>query len=182
MGFSSIRGAYDVAINLDPRLRIIFSRRSVRQYTTRAVSEIGIQNLLQAGMAAPSAMNKKPWHFVVVTNRDTLQALADTHFRSKSIQNATLGIAVCGDPEISALWVQDCTVATENILVAVSALGLGAVWLCIHGNNEREDAVRRVLEVPDGIRILSLLSIGYPGESKEMRTQFDPGRAHKQRW
>jgi nitroreductase len=93
-----------------------------------------------------------------------------------------LGIAVCGDPGISDLWVQDCSAATENILVAAAGLGLGAVWLGSHGRPEREQAIRKVLDIPEKIDVLSLLSIGHPGEEKPPRTQFDPARVHRNRW
>lgn len=167
---------------MDDRLSTIFSRRSIRAYTDEPVSEADIQALLQAGMAAPSASNRKPWHFVAVTDKPTLQALAEVHPFGKMIGGAGLGIAVCGDPRISDWWVQDCTAATENILVAVAGLGLGGVWLGCHGRPEREQAVRDVLGIPRKVGVLSLLSIGYPGEDKEARTQYDPVRIHRNRW
>jgi nitroreductase len=167
---------------MDERLDIIFGRRSIRSYTDELVSERDIESLLQAGMAAPSGSNRKPWHFVVVTDRQLLRALAAAHPFGKMIANAALGIAVCGDPSISEWWVQDCTAATENILIAISGLGLGGVWVGCHGRPEREQAVREVLGIPDRIGVLSLLSIGHPGEEKEARTQYDPVRVHRNRW
>lgn len=163
-------------------LDIIFSRRSIRVYTGEPVSEADIQSLLEAGMAAPSASNRRPWHFVVVTDRGTLRALARDHPFGKMMAHAGVAIAVCGDPAISDWWVQDCSAATENILVAATGLGLGAVWLGSHGRPEREQAVRGVLGIPDHIGVLSLLSIGHPGEEKEARTQYDPVRVHRGHW
>ena len=151
-------------------------------YTDEAVSEGELQNLLEAGMAAPSASNRKPWRFVVVSDRETLDALAVAHPYGKMLARAGAAIAVCGDPGISSWWVQDCSAATENILVAAAALGLGAVWLGSHGNPEREEAIRAVLGIPDEIGVLSLLSIGHPAEQKEHRTQYDARRVHKNRW
>ncbi len=167
---------------MDERLQIIFSRRSIRQYTSEPVSEAELQSLLEAGMAAPSASNRKPWHFVVITDRSMLRALANAHPFGKMIASAAVGIAVCGDPAISDWWVQDCTAATENILIAVAGMELGGVWLGCHGRPEREQAVRDVLGIPDRIGVLSLLSIGHPGEEKEARTQYDPLRVHRDRW
>jgi nitroreductase len=167
---------------MDPRLDIIFSRRSIRAYTDEPVSEADIQSLLEAGMAAPSASNRKPWHFVVVTDRDTLRALAAAHPFGKMIASAAVGIAVCGDPAISDWWVEDCSAATENILVAAAGLGLGAVWLGSHGRPEREVAIREILGIPERMGVLSLLSIGHPGEEKEARTQYDPARVHWGDW
>lgn len=167
---------------MDPRLNIIFSRRSIRQYTDAPVGEQEISSLLAAGMAAPSASNRKPWHFVVVTDRTALRGLANAHPYGRMIASAAIGIAVCGDPALSDWWVQDCTAATENILIAVAGLGLGGVWLGCHGRPEREQAVREVLGIPERIGVLSLLSIGYPAEYKEPRTQYDPARVHANRW
>jgi len=167
---------------MDKRLEIIFSRRSIRRYTDEPVSEADIASLLEAGMAAPSASNSKPWHFVAVTDKKTLQALADAHPYGKMLAGAAVGIAVCGAPSMSDWWVQDCTAATENILIAAVGLGLGAVWLGCHGQPERERAVRKVLGIPENIGVLSLLSIGHPGERKEARTQYDPARVHTNKW
>ena len=167
---------------MDKRLDMIFARRSIRSYTGQAISEEDLTSLLEAGMAAPSASNRKPWHFVVVTDKTRLKALADAHPYGKMLAQAAAGIAVCGDPSISDWWVQDCTAATENILIAAAGLGLGAVWLGCHGRAEREQAVRDVLGIPDDVGVLSLLSIGYPGEHKEPRTQYDPTRLHHNQW
>jgi nitroreductase len=167
---------------MDERLNMIFARRSIRAYTGEPVNEQDIQSLLEAGMAAPSGSNRQPWHFVVVRDRETLQALARAHPFGKMIGRAAVGIAVCGDPDISDWWVQDCTAATENILIAVVGLGLGGVWLGCHGRPEREEAVRGVLGIPQEIGVLSLLSIGHPAEEKEARTQYAPARIHENRW
>ncbi len=167
---------------MDPRLNIVFARRSIRAYTGDLVSEADIQSLLEAGMAAPSASNRKPWHFIVTTDRDVLRALADAHPFGKMLADAAVGVAVCGDPALSDWWVLDCAAATENILIAVAGLGLGGVWLGCHGRPEREQAVRDVLGIPERIGVLSLLSIGHPAEDKEPRTQFEPGRVHRDRW
>ena len=167
---------------MDKRLEIIFSRRSIRRYTGEAVSDADVKSLLEAGMAAPSASNRKPWHFVTVTDRDLLNALAAAQPYGKMLAHAPLAIAVCGDPALSDWWVQDCTAATENILVAAAGLGLGAVWLGCHGSPERVQSTRELLGVPERIGVLSLLSVGHPGEKKESRTQFDASRVHTGTW
>ena len=167
---------------MDERLEIIYARRSIRRYSGEPVSERDVTSLLEAGMAAPSANNRQPWHFVVVTDRDQLQALAATHPYGKMLAGAALAIAVCGDPSLSDWWVQDCSAATENVLVAAAGLGLGGVWLGCHGRPEREQAVRDTLGIPGRFNVLSLLSIGHPGESKEARTQYDPKRVHTNVW
>lgn len=167
---------------MDSRLAMIFSRRSIRFYTDTPISSRDIKSLLEAAMAAPSASNRRPWHLVAITERAKLRELAASHPYGKMLAQAALAIAVCGDPAVSAWWVQDCSAATQNILIAASCLGLGAVWLGCHGNPGREDAVRGILGIPSDIGVLSLLSIGHPAESKEARTQYDEARVHYDRW
>jgi nitroreductase len=167
---------------MDERLGIIFARRSIRSYTSEPVGGSELKSLLQAGMAAPSASNRKPWHFVVVTDRQKLQSLADAHPYGKMLAGAAVAIAVCGDPALSSWWVQDCAAATENILVAAAGLGLGGVWLGSHGAPEREQAIRNALGIPAGIGVLSLLAIGHPAEAKAPRTQYDEKRVHTNGW
>jgi nitroreductase len=167
---------------VDPRLDIIFARRSIRRYTGEPVTQAEITSLLEAGMAAPSASNRKPWHFCVITDKARLNKLAQAHPYGKMLAQAELAIAVCGDPSISRWWVQDCAAATENILVAAAGLGLGAVWLGCHNADEREQAVRDVTGIPAEIGVLSLISIGRPGETQKARTQYNPNRIHVNHW
>ncbi len=164
-------------------LDAIFARRSIRQYTSEPVSETDIRKLLEAAMAAPSAADRKPWHFVVVTDRASLNALAEALPYGKMLSQAALAIVICGDPQISErYWVQDCSAATENLLLAATALGLGAVWLAVEPVQERRNAVAQVLGIPNNIGILNVVSIGHPAEEKEPRTQYDEERVHHSRW
>ncbi|MFN2272915.1 MAG: nitroreductase family protein [Anaerolineae bacterium] len=163
-------------------IKTIFSRRSIRKYIDEPVSEVDVKTLLEAAMAAPSASNNKPWHFVVVTERETLDALAEAHPYGKMLAQATLCIAVCGDPAISDYWEQDCSAATENLLVAIAALNLGAVWLGVHPRDDRKGFTRRILGIPETIVPLNLVSIGHPAEEKDPRTQYDEARVHRGGW
>jgi nitroreductase len=134
-------------------------------------------------MSAPSASNRKPWHFIVVTTREGLDNLAEIHPFGKMLFEAPLCITVCGDPAISELyWVQDCSAATENLLLAATALGLGAVWLGVYPKQDRVTAVREVLHIPKTIFPLNLVSIGHPAEEKEPRTQYDEKCVHHGLW
>lgn len=161
----------------------IFSRRSIRKYTDEPVSAEDVQMLLEAAMAAPSASNRKPWRFVVVTRRETLDALAEAHPHGKMLFQAPLCISVCGDlTEVERYWVQDCSAATENLLLAATALELGAVWLGVYPREERIAAVRQILRLPERITPLNLVSIGHPAEEKEPRTQYDEACVHWERW
>ncbi len=161
----------------------IFSRRSVREYTEEPVAEKEITALLEAGMSAPSARNLKPWHFVVITEKEQLRKLALIHPHGKMLAQAALAIAVCGDQNISPdFWIQDCSAATENILIAAAALGLGAVWLGVHPRAEREQGLKSALGLPAHIGLLSLIAVGWPKVKPEPRTQYDPTRIHRERW
>jgi len=169
--------------DMDPRLSALFSRRSVRAYTGEPVSEADVRALLEAGMAAPSASNRKPWHFVAVTERAQLQRLASIHPYGKMLSSSGLCIGVCGDRDISPdFWVQDCSAATENILVAAAMLGLGAVWLGVHPSAERERELKQFLGIPESVGLLCLIAAGHPAERPDARTQYDEHRVHRGRW
>lgn len=164
-------------------IRAIFARRSIRKYTAEFVSEKNVRTMLKAAMAAPSASNRKPWHFIVVTDRQILDNLARAHPYGKMLLKAPLCVTVCGDKTVSPrYWVQDCSAATENLLLAATALGLGAVWLGVHPREERVNPIRKVLNIPENIVPLNLISIGHPAEEKEPRTQYDELRVHLERW
>ncbi len=164
-------------------LDTIFARRSIRRYTQEPVDEQIIEMLLKAAMAAPSASNRQPWQFVVVTEREALDGLAESHPYGKMLFDAPLCIAVCGDvAESEHYWVQDCCAATENLLLAATARGLGAVWLGVYPREKRVAAIRERLHLPDHITPLNLISIGHPAEEKQPRTQYDETRVHRERW
>lgn len=167
---------------MDQRLSALYARRSVRSYTRRPVGAEELHELLEAAMAAPSANNRQPWQFVAIRERATLDELASVHPYGKMLARAPLAIVVCGDPSVSSWWVQDCSAATENILIAAAGIGLGAVWIGCHSRPERESAVRRVLGIPDSIGVLSTISIGEPERPTEARTRYDETRVRFDRW
>lgn len=171
---------------MNPILEIIFHRRSIRKYTDQPVEPEKLDLLLQAAMAAPSAMNCRPWEFVVVT--DPLKLI---QFRKRLIfgnRNAPAAIIICGNPGLSAnpaarlFWVQDCSLAGENILIAAAGLGLGAVWIGIHPVGEFVRVVRSVAGIPRHVKPLGLIYVGYPAEEKPARTQYDKKRVHHERY
>lgn len=163
-------------------LDLIKKRRSIRQYTDQAVTDNQIRQLLEAAMAAPSGSNIQPWEFVVVKDPDIKRQLAQTHTWSSMAADAAVVFVVCGNERASHHWVEDASVATENLLLAVTALGLGAVWVGIHPDADREAHVRRVLDIPEGIRVLCLVPVGHPDESKPPRTQYQESKVHYERW
>jgi nitroreductase len=163
----------------------ILTRRSVRAYTRQTVSDSLIKDLLVAAVSAPSAGNQQPWHFVVLTDRERLDALAEVLPYGKMLLDAPLGIVVCADPRLQkyeGYWVQDCCNATENILLAAHAKGLGGVWIGVHPKEDREADVRRVLGMPDHVIPLCSLSIGYPAEATGRVDRYSDERVHRNRW
>jgi len=161
---------------------LIKRRRSIREYASEPVTEAEVRQLLEAAMAAPSANNRQPWHFVLVRDEATKAQLARTHRWSGMIARAPLAIAVCGERERSGHWVEDTSAATENLLLAATALDLGAVWIGIHPDDQREAHVQSVLGIPKEIGVLCLVALGRPVEHKPPRQNYDRGRVHPDHW
>lgn len=149
-------------------LNNILERTSVRSYLDKSIEDDKIEKLLRAGMAAPTAVNKQPWHFVVVTDKSLLQKLAKANPYAEMVARAPLAIVVCGDMtkaldgNAREFWVQDCSAASENILLAATGLGLGAVWTGTYPSEERCAAVSEVLGLPETLIPLNTIVIGYP--------------------
>lgn len=158
----------------------IMTRTSVRAYTDETVSADTIETLLRAGMAAPTAVNKQPWHFVAITDRQKLDSIAIANPNAGMARKAPLAIVVCGDlkkaleGQAQAYWVQDCSAATENILLAAHALGLGAVWTGLYPTEDRVKAVSELLKLPETIVPLCAIVIGHPAESPEPKDKWLP--------
>jgi nitroreductase len=166
-------------------LDAILSRRSIRRYTDKPVLPETVRTLLEAAMAAPSANNKQPWHFVVVTERFILDAIPKFHPYSRMLFEAPLAILVCGDTSIEShpgYIAQDCSAAVENILIAAQGLGLGAVWLGVYPREERMVGMKDLLKIPDGILPFALISFGYPAEEKPPSNRYSGSRVHHNKW
>ncbi len=165
-------------------LEAIYARRSIRRFRDQPVEREKLTELLKAAMAAPSAMNSRPWEFVVVTEPATLAQLRNTLPFGR--YHAPAAIAVCGNtrslvnPTPRLFWQQDCSAATENILLAAVGLGLGTVWIGIHPVPQHVLAVRQALRLPRGITPLNVLYVGYPAEEKPSRTRYEEDKVHWQ--
>ena len=172
---------------MNPKLSLIYSRRSVRRFESRPVPADMIRDLLAAGMAAPSACAKDPWHVVVVTERAMLRRLAEGLPNGTMLGDAAAGLVVCGDLETAydrqiSYLLQDCSAMIENVLIAAAALDLGACWLGVHPREDRIAHVRRVLNIPPAVVPVSAIAVGWPAERKEPRTRFQGGRVHEGTW
>ena len=166
-------------------LEALMTRRSVRAYTGDPVSHELALKILAAGMQAPSANNQQPWHFVVLRRRDRLDALAQVLPFGKMLVQAPLGIVVCADVERqprAGYWAQDCAAATQNILLACHALGLGAVWIGVYPRDERVTALHGLLSLPATVTPLCAIAIGWPAERPAPIDRFRPERIHEEQW
>jgi nitroreductase len=175
------------ARRMNDQLSFIFSRRSVRLYQRADVDERQVRDLLEAAMAAPSAVAKDPWEFVVVRNRTMLTRLATGLPNGQMLADAALGIVVCGnlqrahDRQLSYM-LQDCSAAIENLLLAANALGLGACWLGVHPRDDRVAHVRSALAVPADVIPVAVIALGWPAESPLPRTRYRADAVHLEAW
>jgi len=165
----------------------ILGRRSIRVYKPGSIDDQTVTTLLKAAMAAPSAVAKDPWRFIVIRNKETLGKIAGCLPNGKMIASAALGIIVCGDIESAhdrqlSYMLQDCSAAIENLLLCAHLLGLGACWLGIHPREERIKKIREIFSLPQTIIPVSGISIGIPGEVKEPRTRYNPAYVHYEKW
>lgn len=165
----------------------IMTRTSIRQFTSQPIAKDTLVSIVKAGMAAPSAVNLQPWSFIVIDEPEALQRLNEVHPHA-NLKTATAAIVVCGlldktDNEgIRAYWVQDCSAATENILLAAHAYGLGAVWCGVYPNPERVPVVSEVLGIPENVVPLNIITMGYPAENPQPKDKFKNDNIHYQKW
>ncbi|MBO6170110.1 MAG: nitroreductase family protein [Bacteroidales bacterium] len=174
----------------DAVLENIAARKSVRSYTSEPVSDADVETLLRAAMAAPSARNLQPWEFIVLNDRDTLDALAAKLRHAKMLQGAPLAIVVCAETTMTnregevvenIFWEQDASAATENLLLAAEALGLGAVWTSA-SDPERSAIIKEALGIKGTVKPLCVVPIGHPAGETAPKDKWKPEKIHWNRW
>jgi len=168
-------------------LDFILGRRSVRVYSPGEVSEAAVTQMLEAAAAAPSAMTKDPWRFVLVRDRQMLSKLSSLHPGAAMLATAAMAIVVCGDLDAAfernvAYLLQDCSAATENLLLAAHALGLGACWVGVYPAEPVVKRVKEWLVLPGTVIPVAVIAIGQPGEQLEPRTRLNPSQVHREKW
>lgn len=164
-------------------LQNILQRKSVRSYRSdMPVEKEKVENLLRAGMAAPSGKDKRPWEFIVVDERELLDSLAAHLPYAKMLTSAPMAIVVCGDETKSDYWYLDCSAAAENMLLAAEAQGLGAVWTATYPYRERMEVVSRFLHTPSQVKSLCVIPVGYPMGGQEPKDKWDESRIHYNKW
>lgn len=170
----------------DLNMKEIFSRRSIRKYEEKPVSEDMVHKLLRAAMYAPSAGNERPWHFIVVKDKKKLNEISENHLYAKMLPEAALAIIPCCD--ISNLkyegsfWIQDMAASIQNILLEAKHLGLGSCWCGVYPREFLLEPVKRILNTPENIIPVAIIAIGYPGEEREVRERYKEDRVHYEKW
>ena len=172
----------ETALKSKAVLENIAERKSVRKYLNKSVEEDKIDAIVKAGMAAPSGMDRRPWEFVVVTDREALDSMAAKLPYAKMLTNAPLAIVVCGDTTRSSYWYLDCSAATQNILLAAESLGLGAVWTAAYPYEDRMQVVRKYTALPENILPLCVIPFGYPATQQQPKQKYDEKKIHYEKW
>ena len=166
----------------------IMTRVSVREFTGEKISQEQIDTLLRAAMAAPSAINKQPWAFIVVTEEEKIAALGEALPYSRCSNKPAVAIIPCGDlskaipGEMANFWINDVSAATENLLLAAHAMGLGAVWTGLHPDMNRAKMVQDMLGLPEHILPLCVVPVGVPAEQPEVKDKYKPENIHYNQW
>lgn len=166
----------------------IMTRVSVRNFTGEKISDEQIETLLRAGMAAPSAINKQPWAFVVIKDEAILAKLGEALPYSRCSNKPAIAIIPCGDlskaipGEMAGFWINDVSAATENILLAAHAMGLGAVWTGLHPDMNRAKMVQEMLGMPEHIIPLCIVPVGIPAENPDVKDKFNTDNIHYNAW
>ncbi|MEW5772052.1 MAG: nitroreductase family protein [Thermodesulfobacteriota bacterium] len=166
-------------------LTCLMTRRSIRKYAPGDVSEDLLEKLLRAAMSAPSAGNAQPWHFVAIRDRAALDEIDNFHPYAKMVREVPLAVLVCAEPareKHKGFWVQDCSAATMNLLLAAHALGLGSVWVGIYPEQDRMDGFRRLLGLPGDIVPFALAPVGHPAQKAGEADRFAADRVRVDRW
>lgn len=168
-------------------IKAIAERYSCRAYSDKPVSDEAVGEIVEAGMHAPSGMNVRPWHIVVVRDPELRAQLGQVHQYAGFCAQSPVVFAVCGDEQASEhWWLEDCAAVIQNMLLQASELGLGTCWIGIRGSEERgyehEDTVRRILGIPDHIRVSGLISCGYPASPGTPKSAGPMEQVHHDRW
>lgn len=166
----------------------IQSRVSVRQFTGEKILQEHVEKLLHAAMAAPSAINKQPWAFIVVTDQQLLDQMGEAMPNCRCNNGAAVAFVMCGDltkaidGEMNGFWIHDVSAATENLLLAAHAMGLGAVWTGVYPRMERVKTVQEMLQLPEHIIPLCIVPVGVPAEQPAVKDKYIEENIHYNKW
>ena len=155
----------------------IFTRRSIRKYKDEEITEESLHQILKAGMNAPTAKNLKPFEFVVVRNKEKLEQLSNATKYSHFVKDSNVTIIVLGK-ELSEFWQQDLGAVTQNILLQATTLNIGSCWIGVAPNKDNEQYVREELNIPNDVRVFSMITLGYAKEPKDKNDNYYEDRVH----
>lgn len=167
-------------------MKEIFERRSVRKYREETIPEEQLSLLLKAAMRAPSAGDERPWEFVVLRDRARMVDVLEFHPFAFALKEADCAVVVCGNTKLQKFpyeyWIQDCSAATENLLLEAVHLGIGAVWMALYPVEERVAGMKELLKLPEEVIPLNIICLGYPSEEAKPADTFQPERIHRESW
>ncbi len=174
------------ADSTDSMINCIMTRASVRSYTDQVINDSTINTILRAGMAAPTAANQNPWHFIVINDQNLKDSITAAFEYTKMVEHCSFAVVVCGDMDNlfkgdipdGGFWVEDCSAASENMLLAAHALGIGGVWCGIYPLKDREERLRSILNLPSNLVPLNVMAFGYPAAQVAPKDKWNPAKIH----
>jgi nitroreductase len=151
-------------------LDLFLKRRSIRKYKNIPLEKEKIDYIIKSVLSSPSSRGINPWEFFIITDKEKLNKLSLSKHGAEFLKNSDLGVIVCGNPQKSDVWIEDCSIASSYILLAAEEVGLGACWIQIRNrmfdtNIKAEDYIKTIVSIPEELSILSIISIGYPDEN-----------------
>ena len=178
------KSAAEISLSAENQtLQTILNRKSVRTYTSQEITPDKIDQLLKAGMAAPSSRDRRPWHFIVISEKSVLEGLGDQLKNAAVLKSANKAIIVCGDDQLSDnCWFLDCAAVTQNILLAAESMGIGAVWTAVYPYEDRAEVVNKAFDLPEHVHALAIIPLGYPQGEHITKDKYDDSRVHYNKW
>lgn len=169
-------------------LDVIFSRRSIRHFKRDAIPDEKIEVLLRSGMAAPSTVGNNDWAFIVIKDKNQMRRIMEIKpGNADMLEESPVAVLICGDTDLAYsmpldYWVQDCSAAAENMLIAATAMGIGSVWLGIYPRKQRVEAIKEAFDLPENIIPLCAIALGIPAENKPKIDRYEASKVHFDRW
>ena len=167
-------------------MKEIYSRRSIRKYKDILLDESQINQVIRAGTYAPSAGNEKPWHFIVITKRETLDAITTFHPYTQMLKSAPVAIIACADltnvKYEGIFWIQDMSAAVQNMLLEATSMNLGSCWCGVYPNPVLVDNLSKLLDLPSNIIPAAIVALGVADETREVDERFNKALVHNEKW
>ena len=171
-------------------IELLRKRRSIRKFQNKPIEPGKIQRLEEALLRSPSSRNFDPWHFIFVNKPAILEKLSKAKKHGSAfLKDASLGIVVCGDDQVSDVWIEDCSIASILVQITAQSLGLGSCWVQIRKRMYNEETaseiyIQKILEIPHSLNVLSIIGVGYPIEHPEPipAEKLKANRIHINRW